>query len=94
MPVLLQKVQGRQRGFVEVCDPNGIRVEYETFTCAHDGNIVKVPHRAAPDAVGGLCRLCMQMVCPACVAAGKCDPFEKKLERMEDRGRFLREVGR
>jgi len=85
-------MQGRQRGFAQISGPNGVE-EYETFTCGHCGAIVKVPHRAAPEQLGGICKLCMSMTCAKCVETGKCDPFEKKLERMEDRTRFFKQVG-
>jgi len=85
-------VQGRQRGFVQITGPNGVE-EHETFTCGHCNNVVRVPHKAKPDDLGGMCRVCMSMVCGRCCATGRCDPFDKKLKRMEDRGRFFREVG-
>jgi len=67
--------------------------EHETFTCAHCQRIVHVPPRAAPASLGGVCKQCMGLVCPACVAAAQCDPFEKKLGRAEARSRFLRSAG-
>jgi hypothetical protein len=85
-------MQGRQRGFVEISGPNGVE-EYETFTCGHGGEIVKVPHKAPPEQLGGICKVCMSMVCAKCLETGKCDPLEEKMKRIEDRARFFRQVG-
>lgn len=83
--------QGRQRGFVEVSGPTGTET-YETFTCGHCGNIKKVPQRARPEDLGGVCRLCMSMICGGCCTTGKCDPLEAKIKRQEDRSRFLKQA--
>ena len=85
-------MQGRQRGFVEISGPNGTET-YETFTCGHCGVIVKVPYKAAPEQLGGICKVCMSMTCGPCVATGKCDTIEEKMKRIEDRDRFFRQVG-
>lgn len=42
------------------------------------------------ETLGGFCRLCMQAVCETCEKAGKCVPFEKRLELMERRDAFGR----
>lgn len=83
---------GRQRGFVQVSGPTGVE-EYETFTCGHCGQIKKVPPKASPDELGGLCKVCMSMICPACVGKNRCDPLEEKLKRQEDRARFFKQAG-
>lgn len=82
----------RAKGFVQITGPEGT-VEFETFTCGHCSTIVQVPHKASPDALGGLCKQCMTMICPGCVEKMTCDPFEKKLKRQEDRSRFFRQIG-
>lgn len=84
--------QGRARGHLSIAGPTDT-VEFETFTCAHCSRIIKIPHRAAPDEVGGRCGNCDAMVCPGCVRIGRCTPFEKKLEEYEARQRFLVNVG-
>lgn len=84
-------MQGRTKGFRTVSGPNGTQ-EFETFTCAHCSHVVLVPHKAKPDDLGGICRPCMKMVCAKCCATGRCDPFEKKLKRMESRASFLQSV--
>ena len=68
--------------------PDGIK-EKATFTCAHCQNIRRVEPYCDPADLGGLCKICMGVICEKCVGRG-CDPFEKKLERSEARGRALR----
>lgn len=67
--------------------------ECDSYTCGHDGRVVFVPPKQKPEDIGGLCFMCMKLICPACVAAGKCDPLEAKLERMERRQDTLRSYG-
>lgn len=82
----------RLTGYVRITGPDGTR-EHETFTCAHCQRIVHVPPRADPASMGGVCKQCMGLICPACAARGRCDPFERKLEREEARARLLRSAG-
>jgi len=35
----------------------------------------------------------MSLICPRCVSEWRCDPFEKKLERIEARDRTRRSLG-
>lgn len=65
----------------------------DTFKCGHCQKIVPVPPKCAAEKLGGQCKVCMALVCPACYRLGRCDPFEKKLERIESRSRFLRQAG-
>jgi len=37
----------------------------------------------------GFCNLCFKSTCLPCGGIPKCDPFEKKLERIERRQKFL-----
>ena len=71
----------------------GDKHECDTFTCHHCNSVVHVKPKCNPDDLGGMCRLCMKMICPRCVDLGICDPIEKKLERMEARDRALRSYG-
>lgn len=82
----------RPGGYLICTSPDGV-VEQETFTCAHDQRIVVVPHRADPTEIGGMCYQCMKLVCPRCVAAAVCSPFEKKLDAIERRHDTLRSYG-
>lgn len=69
-------------GWVCITEPDAPVVEMDTFTCGHCNKVVQVKVKASPDELGGYCYCCTKMVCPLCVGKG-CDPFEKKLERME-----------
>lgn len=86
------RLQGGTRG-LEIVDGPGGTVEYETFTCIHCNEIVRVPHRASPDDCGGFCRQCMAPTCPKCTAKGVCTPFLKKVEEIERRARMLAAIG-
>ncbi len=82
----------RPGGYAFSFEPDGIRQECDTFTCAHCNKVVLVKPKCSPDELGGVCRLCMKMVCPTCVDLG-CRPFEKKLEMAEKKYRALRSYG-
>ena len=73
-------------GYAETVDGYGTSTVVETLTCAHCGKIYKKPALGEPY---GFCTLCFK---PTCVSSGglfKCDPFEKKLERIEQRSKLL-----
>jgi hypothetical protein len=70
-------------GYAFSFDPGGIRQEADSFTCFHCNRVIMVKPKCDPTELGGMCRLCMKMICPECVDKGSCDPFEKKLERSE-----------
>jgi hypothetical protein len=72
----------RPGGYARISGPDGIE-ERDSFTCCHCGAVRLVMPRERPEDIGGLCRLCMGMICPACVGAMRCDPLEKKLQRAE-----------
>jgi len=83
----------RPGGYLYSFDPDGVRQEADTFSCSHCNRIVIVKPKCNPDELGGMCRLCMKMICPSCVDLGSCVPFEKKLEEQERRDRRLRCMG-
>src|SRR6266700_2372059 len=64
--------------------------ECDTFQCGHCSKTVFVPPKSAPEAMGGLCYVCSNLICPDCSKSGKCDPLEAKLERIEKTGDFRR----
>lgn len=72
-----------QVGEYEYRPPEGALREGRTFTCQHCNKVVFVPPMADPADLGGLCKLCMGLICPTCAALGVCDTFEAKLERIE-----------
>ena len=76
----------RPGGFTFAFDYDGNCHEGETFTCAHHGGVVHVKPFQRPEDIGGLCKVCMGLLCPRCAAEGDCDPLEAKLERWERHG--------
>lgn len=76
-------------GLGTLSGPCGELEEHPTFTCVHCQRVRRVKPYCDPADLGGLCKICMGVVCEVCVGKG-CDPFEKKLERMEAAGRARR----
>jgi len=70
-----------------------VQAEHDTFTCNHCNKVVIVNAGERPEDIGGMCYMCMKLVCPHCVDAGACVPFEKKLEAIERREDALRSYG-
>ena len=81
----------RAGGHLVGSDPEGIVDEADTFTCRHCQKIVVVRPKQRPEDIGGLCRICMGLVCPGC-AGGGCQPFERRIEAAEARGRLRRDL--
>lgn len=87
----------RPHGYATVTTPeaasgrlNGLKVEqfnsgtneYDTVTCNHCNSVTHIRPRMDPADMGGLCKICMKMICAGCLDQG-CKPFEKKIEEME-----------
>lgn len=66
--------------------------EYDSFTCGHCNSIRHVRARERPEDLGGLCKSCMKLICPACVGQG-CTPLEKRIGAMEQRDYLRRSNG-
>jgi hypothetical protein len=79
-------------GYLEVTGPGSGAGLSDTLTCFHCNSVVEVNAKQRPEDAGGLCYVCMKLICPRCVGNG-CTPFEKKLEAWEARGRLLRDMG-
>jgi hypothetical protein len=77
-------------GHVEMFDSCGQVTVVETLTCKHCGKIFRKP---GPQDPAGFCHMCFSPVCLTCGASERCDPFEKKLERIEQRSRLLAAAG-
>ena len=80
-------------GYAIICEPGKPDREADTFTCGHHGGVVHVRAGARAEDLGGLCKICMKLICSACVDLGTCDPLERKLERSEARYHALRSYG-
>lgn len=70
-----------------------ITEERDTFTCGHCQFVVEVKPFQDPASLGGLCKICMKLICPPCYGKDRCRPWEKALEKSESRDRFLRSAG-
>ena len=77
------------QGYATIVEPEKATVEMDTFTCGHCNHVCHVKPKSNPEDTGGLCKLCMKLICKDCVGKLVCDPFERKLERMESRDRML-----
>ena len=82
----------RAGGILIATSPDGTR-ETDTFTCSHCQTVCFVEPRERPEDIGGLCKQCMKLICPRCVDAGVCVPWEKEMERQEARYHALRSYG-
>lgn len=83
----------RPQGHGTVFNPDGPTTETDTMTCGHCQKITEIKAGQRPEDCGGLCKVCMQLICEVCVGKMTCDPFERKLERIEAKDRFLRQAG-
>lgn len=79
-------------GYGLMCEPGKRDVEHDTFTCAHTNRVVIVKPGARPEDIGGLCKVCMGLICSEEVGR-PCVVLEKRLQRMEDSARFARDAG-
>lgn len=76
-------------GLGTLSGPYGEIEELATFTCIHCQGVRRVKPFCDPADLGGVCRLCDNVICEQCV--GKpCDHFMKKIERQESAGRARR----
>lgn len=72
----------RAGGYAVITEPGRATREADTFSCRHCNRVQHVRAGARAEDLGGLCKLCMGLICSACV--GKpCDVLEKKIERVE-----------
>jgi hypothetical protein len=76
-------------GYATLSGPFGMRKEADTFTCGHCQKVVHVTYKKPIDELGGRCTVCDTLICPECVNTGTCEPFEKKLKRMETVKRYF-----
>ena len=74
----------------------GIRhteAEIDTYTCEHCNAVKHVPPKCDPADMGGLCKICMGLICPKCVDKRVCSPWERQMEQREAREESLRSYG-
>jgi len=68
-------------------------VERDTFSCSHCNMVNYIKPFQDPTDLGGLCKICMKLICKFCVDSGTCDPLEEQLARMEVQGESRRSMG-
>jgi hypothetical protein len=83
----------RPQGHATIFNPDGPTVEFDTMTCGHCQRVTQIGPGQRPEDIGGLCKCCFSLICGPCVDKGTCVPFEKKLEEVEARDRFRRQIG-
>lgn len=94
----------KAEGIATITLPYGEVQELKTATCAHCDRIVYV--QAGTDGTNPLspsigfkqeppavCHICWSLVCADCHRIGICKPLELRLQQIEDRDRFARQVG-
>jgi len=62
--------------------PPGV-ARFDSCTCFHCGGIFHVSARMHPSDIGGLCKSCMQPICPRCLDK-PCIPWEKQMQALEN----------
>lgn len=69
-------------GYGVITYADGRAIEHDTTTCTHCNRITIVKARQKPEDIGGLCKMCMGLICPACVGHA-CVTLEKRLAAQE-----------
>lgn len=82
----------KARGYLTIVGPGGLEQEADTATCRHCNRVWVVKSKTGEGDLGGWCRLCSGMICAECSDQG-CVPFERRLEQVEARSRFFRQIG-
>lgn len=71
----------------------GDTTECDTFTCFHCNHVKFVSPREDPSEIGGMCKICMKLICASCVDLIVCTPYEERLNKLEAKERFLQAAG-
>jgi hypothetical protein len=69
-------------GYAIITNGDGRVTELDTASCRHCNRIFHVGPKQRAEDIGGLCKVCMGIVCPQCVG-GACDEIQRKLDRAE-----------
>lgn len=72
----------KPQGYARISAPDGNVEELHTRVCGHCQKIDHIKPKQDPASIGGLCYVCMRLICPACVGKG-CDEIQRKLDRWE-----------
>lgn len=69
-------------GYAVITDPDKGKTELDTRTCGHCNKMDHIKPGQDPYEIGGLCYVCMRLICANCVGKG-CDEIQRKLDRWE-----------
>lgn len=72
----------RPQGYAVITAADGRVHEADTATCRHCNGVFHVGPRQRAEDIGGLCGVCMGIICPRCLGRG-CDEVQRKLDRAE-----------
>lgn len=88
--VLLKQVHRGVKSEIEITEPGKAPIRRSAFGCCHCSRICTVVPGSGIER--GFCFMCMKPTCgqQKCVS---CEPFEAKLEAMEGRRRFAKQLG-
>lgn len=84
----------RAQGYAILVGPERV-AEADTITCAHCQRVVFLHNQDGKkkEGVAVRCGMCDRCTCVPCAETGRCEPFEKKLEAIEARGRLFSMMG-
>ena len=79
----------RAQGYATISDPDAARtIEMDTYTCHHCNSVHHLHnHLGQRLDPGGFCMACMKQICGPCADTGHCDPYSKKMDRVEGKRR-------
>lgn len=86
----------QRTNYVVVTGPGGIESEMDLATCSHCQFQIQVPPAKDGHVISRVlppCSGCGKFICSVCAAKGRCDPWEKKMERAERRFALRRSMG-
>jgi hypothetical protein len=86
----------RAQGYAQLVDFDGKTVaECDTFTCCHCNRVVRLGNAdgTKKQGVAVHCTMCGRVGCVPCAETGRCEPFEKLLDAIENRGRLFDAAG-
>lgn len=83
-------MRSQRSGYATLTLPLGQVKECDTITCAHCMGVRHVKPFCDPADLGGLCKICMGVICEKQECHDRCDHFMKKIERQEAAAHAMR----
>jgi len=68
-------------------------IERDTISCGHCNMVSFIEPFQDPTDSGGLCKICMKLICKLCVDKRICDPLEEQIARVEAQHESRRSMG-